>query len=235
MIRAEFFPRWRQLFWAPFCGVVFLFLLSSIGFAQSAFDRSERSDRVVKNPRVGREVAREYFAQDQEYRERQPAQSSSAGGTVLMLGLGKYFSSTSYFWNCECKQEDVGGALLSVTYLFDHWKAFDWNLRVDYSEYRPNGSSARRLSLLPLLTFPKAESEFPLYFGFGAGGGIFTTQAEKESTLSLDYQLVVGTRFPFVWEGGGFFVEFGMKNHIHLLSDGQFNGTALRGGAIFVF
>jgi hypothetical protein len=67
------------------------------------------------------------------------------------------------------------------------------------------------------------------------GPGIFFKQASQESSLSLDYELVAGARLFDMVENTGFFLEFGLKNHLLLLSDGQFNGVYLAGGALFTF
>jgi hypothetical protein len=45
----------------------------------------------------------------------------------------------------------------------------------------------------------------------------------------------MGVRFENIYEGAGFLIEGGLKNHLHLLTDGQFNGTYLAGGMVFVF
>ena len=111
----------------------------------------------------------------------------------------------------------------------------DLNLRFDFNEYQLDSDRATKLSLLPLLTFPPASSHFPLYFGLGAGLGIFFQQIPDESNISFDYQLVAGARFADLIENFGVFVEFGLKNHLQVLSDGQFNGTALTTGAVFTF
>jgi hypothetical protein len=205
--------------------VGFMFVL---GFMDSAQAQQGNST----NPRVGRKVANDYFVKDREIVQKR---TSSSGENLLMIGVGKYISSQAYQWDCSCKEEDIGGSIVGLTYLFDEWHNLDLNIRVDYAEFKPKNSSARKLSFIPLLTLPRAESDFPLYFGFGAGPGIFMSQAEGESGISLDYQLVVGTRFPHLFDFGGFYVEFAMKNHLHVLSDGQFNGTSLNFGAAFVF
>ena len=59
--------------------------------------------------------------------------------------------------------------------------------------------------------------------------------SEGESSLSLDYQLIAGARIFDVFENTGFLIETGMKNHVHLLSDGQFNGVFLTVGSVFTF
>ena len=56
-----------------------------------------------------------------------------------------------------------------------------------------------------------------------------------ESFLAVQYQLVAGARLFNVVGQTGFFIESGLKNHINLLSDGQFNGYFLTVGTIFTF
>jgi hypothetical protein len=51
----------------------------------------------------------------------------------------------------------------------------------------------------------------------------------------LDYQLIAGARFFDVFENAGFFIESGLKNHLQLWDQGQFNGTFLSAGAVFTF
>jgi len=65
--------------------------------------------------------------------------------------------------------------------------------------------------------------------------GVFFEQITNESTISLNYELVGGLRLLNVIGYTGFFVETGLKNEIHMLSDGQFNGYFLSLGAVFVF
>lgn len=79
------------------------------------------------------------------------------------------------------------------------------------------------------------KSGFPLYFGGGAGVGVFFKQLRDESSLSLDYQLVMGLRLLRLIGETGLVLETGMKNHVHLLSDGQYNGVFLTLGAAFNF
>lgn len=181
-----------------------------------------------KSPKVGRGAAAKYFEAKEE-------SSSSSGDSVLMLHVGQYRNSESYKWKGSDKREDIGKANYGVTYLYDEWNSFDLNFRADFSEYKLDDKSASKLSLMPLIIFPRAETRFPVYFGVGGGLGVFFTQIEEESNLSLDYQLLVGVRLMDLYEGVGAFLEYGMKNHLHVLSDGQFNATALNIGAIFSF
>lgn len=187
-------------------------------------------------PVVGRKAASRYFEKDQESIERGPAQSGGGGGnSLIMLSLGTYIGSKTYQWKGGDSRDNVGRATYGVTYLFDEWHGLDMNFRADFSEYRLDSDYAKKLSFLPLITFPRAETRFPLYFGIGAGLGVYFQQVSEESNISLDYQLVAGGRFMDLFENFGFFFELGMKNHLHLLSDGQFNGTAMTAGGVFSF
>jgi hypothetical protein len=154
---------------------------------------------------------------------------------MMMILVGPYTESTAYLWKGSDKRTKVGSASYGVTYLFDQWSAMDVNFRGDFSEYKIDDERLLKLSLMPLWTFPMWESHFPLYFGLGGGLGIFFKQIEAESNLSFDYQLVLGVRVPELVDSVGFSIEFGLKNHLQLLSDGQFNGMALTAGTVFSF
>lgn len=186
-------------------------------------------------PRVGRNAAAKYFE------KRAPAENDeggSGGATdhYLALHFGRYMSSQAYEWGMHGKETEVGKNNYGLTYRVEEWAhSMDLNVRVDFEEFSAAGEKPTKLSLMPLLTFPDASSKFPLYFGIGAGLGIFFKQIADESPLSLDYQLVVGARFFNVFENTGFFLESGIKNHIQILTSGQLNGTFLAGGAVFTF
>ncbi len=196
-------------------------LASSTLWAQSA--------PLVGN-KVGKGAASKYLAKDPEA----PAHSAHDNG-MLMILVGPYTDSVAYAWQGSDKRTKVGSATYGVTYLFDQWNAIDVNFRGEFSEFKIDDQQLLKLSLMPLWTFPMWESHFPLYFGLGAGLGVFFKQVEGESNLSFDYQLIVGVRVPELLQNAGFAMEFGMKNHLHILSDGQFNGTSLTVGTVFTF
>ncbi len=183
-------------------------------------------------PKVGRKAAAKYFQGPAAPKE---IPNHSSDENMLMLHVGGFSSSTSYSWKGSDKRVGIGQATYGITYLFDHWGGSDLNVRFDFAEYKLDSDRATKLSILPLITFPSISTGFPLYFGIGAGAGVFFTQISEESNISFDYQLVTGVRFTNLLEHTGIFVEFGLKNHLLLLSDGQFNGTALSAGAIFTF
>lgn len=186
----------------------------------------------VTQPIVGRDAAAKYF------QKRVPAQLFNGGASshYLALHVGRYMGSQSYEWGKNGQEDDIGGNTFGVTYRVGEWQnSMDLNIRIDYAEYTLAGEKSSKLSFLPLLTFPDANSRFPLYFGAGIGAGVFMKQVEKKSAISLDYQLVLGARFFDVFENTGFFIEAGLKNHIHVLSSGQLNGTFLASGLVFTF
>lgn len=186
-------------------------------------------------PVVGRDAAARYF----QKRDVSAEGHNSLGGAsdhYLALYYGRLMSSQSYDWGVHGAEEDVGKNNFGLTYRVGEWvNSMDLNLRVDYTDYELSGEKPSKLSFLPLITFPDATSRFPLYFGMGVGLGVFLKQINSKSAISLDYQLVAGARFFNVFENTGFFIEAGLKNHIFLLSSGQYNGTFLAGGLVFTF
>lgn len=203
-----------------------------------------------KQPVVGKKAADKYFGRTpaaaidvtdsgredaDDASDRRSSYGVGNGEEMMMLSLGTFMNSSAYNWKGSDKREDLGRLSYGVTYLFDRWSKLDTNLRLDFNEYKLGDDRALKLSIMPLWTFPAVETRFPIYFGFGMGLGVFFQQVPEESNLSFDYQLVAGARFMDLFQNFGFFVEAGLKNHLHLLSDGQFNGTALTAGAVFSF
>jgi len=189
---------------------------------------------LAQEPIVGREAAAKYFGQ-----QRAPTQESlfKAGGVdhYLALHFGRYMDSDSYEWGTT-KEDNVGGNTFGVTYRIGEWlNSMDLAIRIDYNEYKVSGEKPTKISFMPVIMFPDATSRFPLYFGAGAGLGVFLKQVDRKSAVSFDYQLIAGARFLDVFENTGFFVEAGIKNHLHLLSSGQMNGTFLATGLVFTF
>lgn len=186
-------------------------------------------------PRVGRDAAAKYF-QKKDDNEQVGSRVAGASDHYLALSLGRYMSSQSYDWGKKGQENGVGGNGLDLTYRVGEWyKSMDLNLRIAYNQYNVGDEDASKLSFMPLITFPDAGSRFPLYFGAGAGLGVFLKQANGKSPVSFDYQLVVGARFFDIYENTGFFIEAGLKNQLLITSSGQLNGTFLAGGLVFTF
>lgn len=205
-------------------------LISSIGFAE------------VQH-KVGKAAAARYF-QNERLNEKRSLASSGEGSTsssqstlhYMSLGFGTFSSSQAYNWGNPNDNTKVGRWGVDLSYRFEEQEyLFDQMLRINYTEYLPDDKEATKLSFLYSIVMPEAGSQFPLYFGAAGGLGVFMKQLQAESLLSLDYQLYLGLRTFNVFDKVGFYIEGGLRNHFHLLSDGQFNGTFLSLGSVFTF
>lgn len=194
-------------------------------------------------PLVGKKAAAKYFQAkgDSSYEAapvpRYPSTIESLGSDdhYMALGISTYTSSKAYKWGLN-SEKDVAKTGVDMTYrLTQDYELFDEVIRLSFNTYRVAGDKAQKMSFLYGMTFPDATSKFPLYFGFAVGPGIFFKQIDGESTIALDYQMFLGLRLFNLFESTGFFVEGGIKNHLHLTSDGQLNGTYVSAGAVFTF
>jgi hypothetical protein len=182
---------------------------------------------------VGRDAAAGYMG-----RAPSDQQAASPGNRnhYMALHVGKLVGADAWKWGHEEKSKDVGSGTFGVTYRVKEWSdTSDFVIRIDFNEYSIEHQRPQKLSFLPMILFPESASEFPLYFGAGLGPGVFFKQLDNESSLSLDYQLVVGIRFFDVFDNVGLFLESGLKNHIQLTSDGQVNSSFIAAGALFTF
>ena len=207
------------------------------------------SDATEKKVKAGKGAAGDYFKKRQEYRKKRALNrrkglresqsrsvAASSASHYLALHLGGFLEDKAYRWGEKSTDEDVGNLTVGVTYRVGEWKnSMDLFFRADVVSYEVDDEKPTKLSVMPVVTFPDASSQFPLYFGAGAGLGVFFKQAQDESSLSFDYQVLVGGRFFDVFDQVGLLFETGLKNHIHLLSDGQYNGVFLSAGTVFDF
>jgi hypothetical protein len=190
--------------------------------------------------KVGRKAAEKYMGPKQAETSVEPAQQRTRQASGPDAHFGFFFSDNAYKWGPQDSQTNVGKWNFGVTYRMGEWvNSADLGVRIDVSSYDlqdvSGTTTATKISFLPVLMFPDASSKFPLYFGAGAGLGVFMKQLANESALSLDYQLFGGVRFFDVIKNTGFFVEGGLKNHFLILSDGQYNGTFFSLGTVFSF
>jgi hypothetical protein len=196
----------------------------------TAVDDGGPPSKPGSKPVVGRKMAEKYMA------PTAAAKKSGPTDHYMALHIGFYPTSAAYNWGGEPKFDDVGKFNAGLTYRLGEWvNSADLTLRIDFSRFDLGLERASKVSLLPVVFFPESSSRFPLYFGVGAGLGIYTSQLAGKSTVSLDYQILAGARFFEVFGQTGFFIEGGLKNHVHLLSEGQFNGVVLTAGTVFTF
>lgn len=199
-----------------------------------SYESKKSRSTVPPKGKVGRKAAAKYMGVNAQP-EREIA-SLAPNDHYLALHFGTFVSDNAYRWGLPDAQENVGRWQFGVTYRVGEWvNSMDLGIRLDLLSYSLGEGRANKLSFAPLIMFPDASSKFPLYFGAGAGPGVFINQIGNKSVLSLDYQIFGGVRFFDVVGMTGFFVEAGLKNHFLLLSDGQFNGTYVTAGTVFSF
>lgn len=181
---------------------------------------------------TGKEAADKFFV---KRKKAQRAPSSAGAPRYLAIQMGFFSDEETYNWGKE-KKKDVSELIVGITYRLGEWtQSMDLALRADFVSFEVDDKNPLKLSLMPIVTFPDAKSGFPLYFGGGAGAGIFFKQARNESAISFDYQILAGVRFLDLLDSTGFIFEVGLKNQLFLLSDGQHNGVYGTLGAVFTF
>ncbi len=187
----------------------------------------------ASSPKTGKEAAQRYFASDTL---KESKGNISHGRHYMTLHLGSFLESDAYAWGSSQKETNTGKSNFGVTYLIGEWSgSMDLMFRMDFSSYELDHERPTKLSFMPIITFPEIASRFPIYFGAGAGLGVYFKQIKDKSSLSLDYQLLTGVRFLNLIDNVGFFIETGLKNHFHLLSEGQFNSVFFAFGTAFIF
>lgn len=198
-------------------------------------------------PKVGKKAAAKYFqaqnkgggsGEDAALKGRKPAaiETLNSSDHYLTVSLGKMTSSDAYNWGLITKESDIGGMVFDITYrLTADESLYDQGVRISYAEFTPAGQRAQKLSFMYAMLLPDAGSQFPLYFGLAAGPGVFMKQLSDESALTLDYQLLLGLRLFNIFNKSGFSLEGGLRNHLQLTSDGQFNSVYVTAGAVFTF
>lgn len=223
--------------------IVSLFALMSLPVWAQMVEVPDDPATAPAPPASGKEKAGSYFRERKATKPSPPpatarsAASDDSGATprYLALHVGTFFTSDGYKWG-NGDQANIGKLNAGVDYRLGEWvNSADLALRVDFTSYGLDEGSARKLSIGGIVTFPDSNSRFPLYFGAGLGAGFFVKQIHNESALALDYSLLAGVRFLNVIDQVGFLVETGIKNHLHLFSDGQFNGIYINVGTVFAF
>lgn len=205
-----------------------------LSLTPSLWARTEVSDGEQAQPvKTGEAEATKYFRKSES---KKPRSTGSSDEHYFAVHLGSFISSDSYKWGVIDHTTNNGRLNGGLTYKLGMFGEFaDFAMRADVIGYDVDGQRPVQVSILPMLLLPESSSRFPLYFGAGLGVGFFLTQAQQESFLSLNYQIVAGARFFEALDNVGFFLEGGLKNHILLMTDGQFIGYFLAIGTVFTF
>ncbi len=227
-----------------------LLLVSSLATAQILIEDGAKSAQPSSEPpvyenqnanpqgngRVGEGAAQQYFRKRENTESRPMVRPTEPGARYMSIYLGSFVNDTAYRWGDNRKDEDVGETIFGVNYRIGEWvNSADLLANIEYTQYDVDGHNAKKLSFMPVVSFPDVKSGFPLYFGGGAGLGIFLKQVSDESSLSLDYNIHAGARFMNMFENGGVLIETGLRGFFNLIGSGQFDGVYVSIGGAFTF
>jgi hypothetical protein len=147
---------------------------------------------------------------------------------LIGLTFGSLVQSESYNWTTG----DVGGWSLEASYMNAEEGYLAQGYHLEMQKFSADNQELTKLSFLFSLTFPRRLS-FPVYLGVAVGPGFFMQQQEGESEFTIDYKAYLGLRLN--QNHGQYFVQAGVKNHLHVLSDGQFIGWFVSSGVAYKF
>lgn len=218
-------------------------LTSNVATAQILVEDSNSNQAPVyentQKPKTGEGAARQYFNKRENNRSESTSYDSgrgSQGERYMAIQIGSFVNDTAYRWGDNRKNEDVGEMILGVSYRIGEWvNSADLLARIEFTQFDIDGESPKKLSFMPIISFPDVKSGFPLYFGGGAGLGVFLKQLSDESSLVIDYNLHLGARFMDMFPSGGVLIETGLRGDIHLIGSGQFDGVYVSVGGAFTF
>lgn len=221
-----------MIFIAPLLTLVLGF---SAANAQILVEDPQQGQTQPETP-SGERAARKYFEERQPEPAKKTSYSSAPTDRFMSVHVGSFIDDKHYRWGAKDRDSDVGGFIGGVSYRIGEWeKSMDLFFRAEFITFSIDDEDPVKLSIMPIVSFPDAASGFPLYFGAGAGLGVFFSQVGEESDLSFDYTLLTGLRFPELFENGGLMFELGYKGQLLLLSSGQFTGVYATVGGAFSF
>lgn len=180
---------------------------------------------------TGKSAAMKYFTPKAKKQQttRGPAAAHASGGSrLLSISMGSLISSKSYQW----EGDDFLGWNIEAAYLSEGDGWFGQGIQLEMQKFAVGEQELAKVALLFSLTFPRRLS-FPVYLGVAAGPGFFLKQTEDESDLTFDYKAYVGLRLN--QPRAQYFLQSGVKNHLHVLSDGQFIGWFVSSGVAYKF
>ncbi len=202
------------------CRTFLIILLSSIAQWGQAAD-------------TGRSAALKYFSPNAKRQAsvRGPASSSSSslqGDQILAVAVGSLINTKSYNWG----DESTPGWNVEAFYQWAGSGVFGQGVHLEMQKFALADEELTKLSFLYSLTFPRRLS-FPVFIGVAAGPGYFLKQQENESHFAFDYKAYLGLRLNQAHSQ--YFVQSGVKNHVNVLSDGQFIGWFVSSGVAYTF
>lgn len=181
---------------------------------------------------TGKTAAMKYFTKGakKQMATRAPASAPVASGQTRMLGIsvGSLLNSRSYHWS----EESFRGYNVEASYFSQGTGIFGRGLSLEMQKFAADDEELTKMAFLFNFTFPRRIT-FPVYLGAAFGPGYFFKQLEDESEFTIDYKAYLGLRLNQV--NSQYFLQSGVKNHVHVLSDGQFIGWYISSGVAYKF
>lgn len=182
---------------------------------------------------TGKSAAMKYFTAKREPSQVSTKKASAASlgevsGQLLAFSVGSLLNTKSYDWG----DKEFNGWNVEVFYQRNTSGYFSSGYHLELQKFATKDDEFSKISFLLSLTFPRRLS-FPVYLGVAAGPGFFLQQAEDESEFAIDYKAWLGLRLNE--KHSQYFLHSGVKNHIHVLSDGQFIGWFISSGVAYKF
>lgn len=184
---------------------------------------------------TGKAAALKYF-QHKKKKSSAAAQVSSRAAVrepgahqMLTLAVGSLLNGKSYHW---IEDDDFGGWTAEASYVDAASGTFANGFHLELQNFVQGDEKLSKISALVSFIFPRRLS-FPVYIAVAAGPGYFVKQRKNESEFSIDYKSYIGFRLDD--DHSQYFLQSGVKNHIHMLSDGQFIGWFVSSGVAYKF
>jgi hypothetical protein len=190
---------------------------------------------------TGKSAAMKYFTKTRAPAQAAPApavqttnsmtqsvpRSTQARGLVG-ISVGSLLNSQSYGWI----DEDTGGWSVEAKYMRPSTSYLARGYHIELQKFGYQERELTKLSFLLSFSFPNNIS-FPVYIAAAAGPSYFVHQAQGNSEFAIDYRGYVGLRFNGSF--GQYFLQSGVKNHVHVIDSGQFIGWFFSSGVAYTF
>ena len=148
----------------------------------------------------------------------------SAGGSIYRSSKDKNFKSLSSM-NLSFTQN-----IKEITFLGD------LNLKFSIFDIQMARQKTILLEILPFITVPEIQTNFPFYVGFGLGLGMYPRYLIRQlPVLSLSSQFFVGFRWLEIYHNLGFFTELNLRIHYPFSEMTVYLDTLTQFGLIFRF
>ena len=182
---------------------------------------------------TGKAAAMKYFTKGQRSVSSVPAPSAGAAASgvseqLLAISVGSLINTKSYHWS----EQELAGWNIEAFYQRNTSGYFGQGYHLELQKFATDSEEFSKISFLLSFSFPRRLS-FPVYLGVAAGPGFFLKQQEGESEFALDYKAWLGLRLNE--KHSQYFLHSGVKNHVHVLSDGQFVGWFVSSGVAYKF